>query len=166
MLIYHPAYDAYHCAFRFLLFTETLKVVEIDKLRILDFYFVFPAELKNVRLPKGHSDEKKRAENFLNIYHGPVNSTQTFRDMEPIQMAAIRALAASKLIDEKQFELGIAARTETDIPLKLQESLNIALQRNDTMLPYLISKFAAISLLGAEGLKERTKLMEYRYDVA
>lgn len=166
MLIYHPAYDAYHCAFRALLIIETLGSVEIDKFRILDFYLVFPAELKTVRLPREHSQEKKRAATFANDYHGPVNNTLTFRDIEPIQRAAISALAASNLIDNKQFELGHAKRTEKLIPTEISELIKIAKDKNDSMNEYILSKFSKIPLRGIDGLKDRTKLMEYRYDVA
>lgn len=165
MLIYHPAYDAYHCAFRALLIIETLGSVEIDKFRILDFYLVFPAELKIVRLPREHAQEKKRAATFANDYHGPVNNALTFRDIEPIQRAAMSALAASNLIDEKQFELGYAKRTGKLIPIELIELINISKNRNDTMSKYILDEFSKIPLRGIDGLKDRTKLMEYRYDV-
>ena len=46
MLIYNQAYDLYHTMFRILQIMEkTEEIIEIDKLRILDFYLAFPSEL-------------------------------------------------------------------------------------------------------------------------
>ncbi|HGA8765958.1 TPA: ABC-three component system middle component 5, partial [Salmonella enterica subsp. enterica serovar Virchow] len=43
MLIYHPAYDAYHCLFRMIALIDHVNEIEVDKARILDFYLIFPA---------------------------------------------------------------------------------------------------------------------------
>jgi hypothetical protein len=166
MLIYHPAHDAYHAIFRALLIVETLQTLELEKLRLLDFYLLFPAELKQVRLPREHASAKKKAEQLFNIYHGPVNGRQTFRDLEPIQLAAIRALAASNLIDHQELEFGHAKRTLTPIPPSLIAPLNLSRERSDVMTDYVLKKFAELPLTGVGGLKERTKLLEYRYDAA
>lgn len=48
MLIYHPAYDAYHCVFRMLLIAERVSGIEVEKARILDFYLVFPGMVKKI----------------------------------------------------------------------------------------------------------------------
>lgn len=166
MLIYHPAYDAYHAIFRALLVLEAIPSIEIDRLRLLDFYLTFPAELRHARLPRIHQADKRRAEKLANAYHGPVNGAQAFRDMEPIQLAAIRALAASGLLDPLQLENGHALRTKNRIPADLADRLSAAKVRKGMMPEYVLGKLAEIPLKGSDGLKERTRLMEYRYDVA
>jgi hypothetical protein len=166
MLIYHPAYDAYHAVFRTLMIVEELHSLEIEKVRLLDFYLVFPAEIRHVRLPRGHLADKRRAERLVNVYHGPVNGAQAFRDMEPIQLAAIRALAASTLIDPTQYEQGYAVRSKEPVPNDLAKPVHSAKAREQTMTDYVLGKFASIPLRGSDGLKERTRLMEHRYDVA
>lgn len=165
MLIYHPAYDAYHCIFRALLITDVINVIEVSKLRILDFYYCFPAELQKVRLPKGHAEVKKLAQKAKNIYHGPVSAIQTFREMEHIQLAAFRTLAASRLIDAAELESGLFRRTETALPESLRSSLNEAAEEHKSLMQYMTEKFVEIPLLGENGLKHRTGLMEYRYDI-
>ena len=165
MLIYHPAYDAYHCVFRALLITDSVKVVEVAKLRILDFFMCFPAELRRVRLPKEHLEARKMATELRNEYHGPVSMKQAFRDMEHIQLAAFRTLAASQLLDAGEFASGLVRRTEVVVPTDLIERLASA-KANSTVLSYITQKLADLPLQGIDGLKHRTGLMEYRYDIA
>lgn len=166
MLIYHPAYDAYHCVFRSILVTEYVKVVEVAKLRILDFFLCFPAEIQRVTLPREHKEAKKIAQGASNQYHGPVSMHQAFRDMEHIQLAAFRTLAASRLVAADEYETGLLRRTDVVVPEELRASLMKASDENRIVVEYIVKKLASIPLLGNNGLKHRTGLMEHRYDVA
>jgi hypothetical protein len=166
MLIYHPAYDAYHCVFRTLLITSTIRIIEVPKLRILDFYFCFPAELNKVRLPKGHGEGKRIARLAQNIYHGPISTHHVFRDMEHIQNSAFRTLAASSLIDTGEFESGLVRRRDLPIPQELDDRIKREMEENLGLINYITEKLNELPLLGENGLKHRTGLMEHRYDVA
>jgi hypothetical protein len=165
MLIYHPAYDAHHCIFRSLLIMTRCKVIEAEKLRILDFYLCFPSELKDIRLAKGYGDARKISQNMKNEYHGPVNKKLVFRDLEHIQLAAFRTIAASRLVDAAEYESGLMRRTDIHVPTELGEALNTAAEEQKTVLNFVIETLADIPLRGDNGLKHRTGLMEYRYDV-
>lgn len=61
MLIYHPAYDIYHTAYRILclLGNENVACLEYDRARIYDFVLLFPHDLKNVRMPVGTGGIRK-----------------------------------------------------------------------------------------------------------
>lgn len=52
MLVYHPAFDIYNCVFRMLQLMTSMKQneVELDKLRIWDFYLTFPNEARENKL--------------------------------------------------------------------------------------------------------------------
>lgn len=166
MLIYHPAYDAYHCIFRALLLTESCRSIEIQKLRILDFFLCFPAEIGKIRLPREHADAKRMALQLKNDYHGPVSVKQVFRDMEHIQLAAFRSLAASEILDQKSFEIGLVERTDKTPKDELKRKIDSAAERDKVVIEYLVKRLVAIPLYGSNGLKDRTDLMEYRYDTA
>jgi len=60
MLIYHPAFDLYNCAFRMLQLMISIKQneVELDKLRIWDFYLTFPNEARKISYPRDLSELK------------------------------------------------------------------------------------------------------------
>lgn len=165
MLIYHPAYDAYHSAFRILLAVDDLQCVELPKLRILDFFLTFPAEVRNIRLPREHMGARKIAERLTNEYHGPVNAKKTFQDMEQIHMASVRALAASNLLDKDRLDAGFAQRTATPIPESFRILLTQARQRESEITEFIISGLGGLRTQGIDGLKDRTALLEYRYDI-
>ena len=61
MLLYHPIYDPFHCVFRLLVIGDTLKItkIQIDKISIIDFFYLFPKQLSKVTLPKPHVQLKK-----------------------------------------------------------------------------------------------------------
>lgn len=53
MIIYNQAFDLYHCIFRILNFLNRFNpsdIIEVDKLRIWDFYFLFPNKVYDIRL--------------------------------------------------------------------------------------------------------------------
>jgi hypothetical protein len=166
MLIYHPAFDAYHCVFRLLQITERLRRIEFAKLRIIDFYYCFPAELASVSLPAGHSAARALAKEARNPYHGPVSVARSFRDMESLQIAATRFLAASQIFKHEKYEVGMIERTEIPLPDNLLAAVLSAEVANDALHRYVLTSFGDIPLLGNNGLKRRTGLMEHRYDPA
>jgi hypothetical protein len=163
VLIYHPAFDAYHCAFRMLAVTEKIKQLEFAKLRILDFYLSFPGEIASVQLPHEHIEIKKVARAARNQYRGPISAFRTFREMEPIHLAAARMLAAWRVIDAERLQLGLVLRTETQIPTRLVEYVWRFLTEGP-LTEYVLTGMSAIRLSGVGGLKQRTALMEHRYD--
>lgn len=166
MLIYHPAFDAYHCIFRMLSITSILPDLEFGKLRILDFYLCFPAEIAAIQLPKNHTGVKKIAKAAKNIYRGPVSGFRTFRDMEAIQIVGCRMLAISGLIDANRLEQGSVVRTSSDLPQTLSDAFKTAQQEHGELVNYITNEMSKIPLSGDGGLKQRTGLMEYRYDAA
>ena len=166
MLIYHPAYDAYHCVFRALLITQLIPKMELSRLRILDFFLCFPGEIRNVRLPQQQNEARREAKSLVNEYHGPVNMHHAFRDMQHLQHAAFRSLAASGLFDPNEFERGVVSRTSANIPDELSGTISAARARDKVAIRCVIDMLGSMSLNGIDGLKDRTGLMEHRYDAA
>lgn len=165
MLVYHPAYDAYHCLFRMMSIIERVDEVELDKLKILDFYMLFPALLKLVRMPRQFTKFKKDAERIKNEYHDPINPLVTFKDMKHIQEAAIKCMLATGYIDSKFFSEGIIKRSDKKIASSLKIKMDDFISRREPFSSFIIDKLAKFHLVGPDGLKSRTQLMEYRYDI-
>lgn len=164
MLIYHPAFDAFHCIYRLLLITEVHREIDAAKLRIVDFYIIFPAELRKVTLPKKSNDIKKSAKLLVNRYRGPISAAQVFREMEQIQLAAISALAAADLIDKASLAAGIIRRTQTEVAPAIRAKIDNFFHGLTESLGHVLNELAEMPLNGIDGLKHRTGLMEYRYD--
>ncbi|RIJ85184.1 hypothetical protein RSP822_17255 [Ralstonia solanacearum] len=166
MLIYHPAFDGYHCVFRMLLIAERVPNLEIEKARILDFYLVFPGMVQSIRLPENLRGLRAQAKDAANVYRDPVSSASTFMDMRHIQEEALRSIAASGLIDMEPFAAGYVIRTNTPLPESLDAKLAEFVEANQPIAEGVLTGLSQIPLLGQNGLKDRSQLMEFRYDVA
>lgn len=166
MLVYHPAFDIYNGVFRMLQLITSMKQqeVEVDKLRIWDFYLTFPNEARNISFPTALSELKKifkkKAEN---PYEDLIDSRKIIERMKPYQISSLKCIASYGLIDAKLLSKNIVARTEKEIPQELLEKFSdITIEKQNIIK--LVVGFNELPLYGKMGLKYRTGLIEYRYD--
>lgn len=165
MLIYHPAFDAYHCVFRMLVLIDSLPEVELDMLRLCDFYLIFPSEISSIRLPTGLSHGRKIAKASANIYRDPINAKHVLRDMYEIQLSALQNIAASGLIEIDYYKRGIIRKNEAaEIPELIAHQIKIYLDTHTDLIGFVVDFLSKIPLRGINGLKHRSELLEYRYD--
>jgi len=165
MLIYNQAYDLYHSMFRILQITEKNKeILEIDKLRILDFYLAFPSELLEIKSFHGFKKYEKYIRAETNKYERIIDRKRLFFKMEQIQLSAIKALISYGLIDPIEFKNGKVKRTETKLTEQLQARLNAANEENPNLITLITGPLASMNLNGHLGLKVRTNLIEFKYD--
>lgn len=165
MLIYSQAYDLYHTMFRILQITEKTKQdLEVDKLRILDFYLAFPAELLEIRSFVGF----KKYERFLkaesNTYERVIDRKRLFFKMEHIQISAMKALISYDLFDANEFKNGKLKRTNIELSENLALRIKNANEENQNLITLITGPLASMNLYGHLGLKERTNLIEFKYD--
>ncbi len=168
MLIYHPAFDSYHAIFRSLALLEELPIApyEIERIRILDFYLVFPVALKHVIFPQKVVQYRRKLLRKTNRYEWVEDPQRIFGRLEPYQMAAFRFMAATELLDGDKFASGKIQRTRLILPERLAEDLLKFKTTNSDLIQLLAGAFRQISLYGPAGLKGRTHLFEHRYDAA
>ncbi len=164
MLIYHPAFDAYHCIYRMTILTQTVRELEYSKLRILDFYLCFPAEIAKIALPQNLQSIRAIAKEANNKFRGPVSALRTFHDLEQIQNSATRLLVASDIFDSKKFEEGMISRTNRGVPDDFSRQPPDSSTQAGVLINFVLTKLSALPLRGTGGLKQRSGLMEYRYD--
>ncbi|MEQ9062774.1 MAG: hypothetical protein RIE58_01260 [Vicingaceae bacterium] len=166
MLVYHPAFDLYNCVFRVLQLIEYMKQdeVELDRLRIWDFYLTFPNEVRKISFPQALSPLKqvfKKKES--NPYEDLIDSKRIADRMKPFQMSALKCLASYDLIDSKLLSKKIIKRTEKGVPKELTNQFGELTNEKENVLK-LITGFSDLPLYGKMGLKSRTGLIEFRYD--
>lgn len=166
MLTYHPAFDRYHCVYRILLLTTRIKteVTEVDRIRIWDFYFVFPLQAKNISFPQELSLFKRRYDFTDNPYEEIVDAQRIFSRMKPYQLEAINYLAAYGFIESESLTNGIIKRTRTPIPHELLVHMNQLDEQQHYVISLIQSPLNELPLTGDKGLKFRTKLLDFRYD--
>jgi hypothetical protein len=161
MLVYHPAFDSYHCLFRSISILEVCGKCEVERLRILDFCLAFPTTVAEFRLPPGRSAVKKAALGESNPYRDPISARAMFSNLTAIQMAAFSCLTATGLAT---LEAGVLVRTQTALPEAIKERCLSMQAQEHTFFNTLLSQLNALPLFGPDGLKARSELMEFRYD--
>jgi hypothetical protein len=167
MLTYHPALDAYHSAFRILRILAAFEGerIEVDKIRILDFLLAFPHLLsQDVRLPNTTKARVRRLAIKANSYRLSASPRLVFVKMTPLQHQAIKLLASTRLIGVEEPSHQFIFKTRTAPPPKLSRAIAQKNGRDSELISILTRDVASFPLLGSGGLKDRTNLMEFRYD--
>ncbi|NTF08897.1 hypothetical protein G6L37_22465 [Agrobacterium rubi] len=166
-LSYHPAFDAFHAIFRILrvrLRTDAAEI-EVDKLRILDYYVLFPWRAASIRLNKRDVSMRKTARSLeaRRDYATLPTGDALLERMRPSQTAALQTMAQDGFVTTDALRNGIVRFREASLPGELDERLR---QKNDADGDVLsiVDVLSGYPLLGPDGLKARTGLLEHRYD--
>lgn len=167
MLVYHPMNDPYHCIYRILCVLFDLKQdkVDVDLMRILDFYVLFPSRLKNIVLPQMYNNYKKIFKDIPEPYENLPIDIKLLDGLEELQNNALKTLAAHNIIDSSSYlNENKIVFYEDNISQGILSILDESQIRQQNWYKILIEKIATIEFYGNKGLKDRTKLLEYQYD--
>jgi hypothetical protein len=165
MLLYHPAFDTYHSAFRLLLlmWNSNDQEMQFARLRILDFYLLFPAELESVSFPRSILREKTRWKNLRSRYNQITDPRRVFDELASFQLSGMQTLLSTGLAGQKG-QSDVVSLSREAAPVQLVHELESATAARAELLSLLTGPFKNIDLYGKDGLKARTGLFEYRYD--
>ena len=166
MIIYHPAYDLNHCAFRFITLLSDVKEHEIkwETMQILDFYYVFPHLLANIRLPRNAIATKQTLKNIPEPYESLPNPRKLMFDLKALHNPAARALVSKGLIDKESYLRNIIRLYAERVPEALNTQIVNNEKRKTHWYQFLVKVLATWPINGKDGLKDRTQLLEFRYD--
>jgi hypothetical protein len=168
MLVYHPAFDLYNCIYRLLQLLTLMKQseIEVDRIRIWDFYLTFPREARKIKFPQDLAELKKVFKDSQpNPYEDLIDSKKIFERMKSYQMDALKCLASYDFIERELLNDNIVKRTSKEIPAALVEYLtDLSIEKENIIK--LVTGFHDLPLVGGHGLKSRTGLLDFKYDVA
>lgn len=165
MLIYHPAYDTNHSTFRMLRLLEVNPEHSLkwDAFRILDLYYLFPYLLSDAQLPRAFT-KAKRAFSKSNTKYSRVPAPRVLiQQLVGLHESVARSLIGKGFLSPEAFEAQVLQRTNKAIPTELRTAFEASVG-DQPLVTLLAVDLAAIPLHGADGLKERTRLLEHRYD--
>lgn len=168
MLIYHPVHDVNHCVYRILLILEKSvhEQVDVELYRLQDFYFLFPHLLKHIQpFPKELSAYKRLIKKIPEPFELLTNTKRIIHDLESLQTVAIHNLLAKNLLEMSAFKNKKLMRTEIKLPKSLAASISEDRAVAEDWFKMIVNDFPNVSFSGKNGLKKRTGLMEYRYDM-
>lgn len=160
MISYHQAFDVYHTCFRMLFFLHKKKVktIEVDRLRIFDFIFLFPEDLHNIQMPAGTI--KIRNQFSKNKYNSIPNRKRVFYQIGKYFELAIKCLLSYEIIEVEDYKDGKITLVNNDIVDRITSAYENSI--NAELIDLLHDEFLDMSLYD---LKRRTELIEYRYDL-
>lgn len=168
-LTYEPAFDPLHTMYRALRLragTDPQHRVPRELFRILDFYLLFPEGLKDVRFRQEHRRLKARAmaTSRAPAYGPRPEDAVLFERMRPFQEAAVDTLALQHFFVPEALADGWIESGHKPLPSPLAERIRQVNANEAALIEALRVIAANYPLEGIGGLKERTGLLEHRYD--
>ena len=171
MIVYQKAYDLYHTVYRMMKLLAYFKqdgLIEIDRLRIWDYYLLYPNKMKTIRLKREEQDVKKIIKNYIvkeeNPYEMVINDRKMFEKIKPYQMTAIKCLASYGIVNKDYLQENRISSINKNIFDDYADDFTDLSVQEENAIKLLTSHFYQISLFGVDGLKSRTGLLESKYD--
>ncbi|WP_460428913.1 ABC-three component system middle component 5 [Azotobacter armeniacus] len=117
--MYHPAFDANHCLYRIVSILHATSDTQISwpLLRMLDFYYLFPGQLKNIKpWPREMGKLKAQVMKIPDQFEDLTNPARTFFELEPFQKTATLELIAKGVLSKSSFDKGIMELEPDSLP--------------------------------------------------
>jgi hypothetical protein len=166
VIIYHPAYDVNHCAFRFITLLSDIDEhqTEWETLKLLDFYYVFPHLLADMRLPQNPIATKQSLKNIAKQYESLPEPRRLLFGLRELHNTTVRGLVAKGIADKNLYLKNIIKLYTDRIPEILNNQIDKNEKRDSRWYKLIVKVLAKYPVNGKDGLKDRTQLMEFRYD--
>lgn len=170
MIVYHQAFDLYHTAYRMIQLLTYFKrgeAIEVDRLRIWDYYLLFPIEMQRIKFTAEEKDIKEYIVQYItkgtknNTYEIILDNRKMFEKIKSYQLSALKSLASYGIINiDYIVSENVTAISDELLQthVSLFEPLSVTEQNT---IKLLTSHYYLMSL---RSLKEKTNLIEYRYD--
>jgi hypothetical protein len=170
-LTYSAAYDPYHTIFRFISFfrfVENGAKIDFESIRIADFYHSFPWLLADfpayAKIAGFQKNKNKVVKEYPKTRFDKLPDNRlVFRRMLASQFAAKSALLKNG--DWVSDDGAVSFVTLATYNRPLASAVDKYCAENSALLQFLGEKLVSVPLLGPGGLKDRSGLGEFRYDI-
>ena len=171
MLIYNQAFDMYHTVYRMvniLSYFDRGDYVEIDRLRIWDYYFLFPEKVYSIKLKNDEKDIKDLIHLLVkkkgNPYNRLLDDRKMFEKIRPYQMNALKCLASYGLINSDFSSTNRVMKTSENLLIERGAKFIDMKEIERNVMKLMTSHFYLMPMYGPNGLKQKTGLLEFKYD--
>ena len=171
MIVYNPAFDLYHAIYRMAHILQRLdegESFEVDKVRIWDFYLLFPSKLYSVSLRQLDSEvveaRKRYIDNSKNPYDYSGDNRKLFEWIKPFQLSALNCLVSCGILTKEAYLDGRVSVANRESLNDFVRKAGAISAKEQNVLSFLSIFSRHMSLTGTDGLKARTHLLESRYD--
>ena len=170
MRTYNPAFDLYHSIFRMANIAAKLEdgeSLDVDKVRIWDFYLLFPDKVYNIHL-RNDEDKLKEYRNLIKKQNNPYDyhgdNRKLFEWIKPVQVSALGCLVSCGILNKEKYESGRVCIDDREALDAFLQKAGTITTREQNVLSFMSYLSRAMSMTGAFGLKARTELLESKYD--
>lgn len=171
MITYNKAYDLYHTIFRLIQLLDRFEkdtVLEIERVRIWDFYLLFPNKVRDIRLKQKEGDVRKLRNQFIKDSKNPYEivpvERRIFDKLKPYHLSALNCIASYGIIDKASLNQQCIRIINKNILDDFVEELDNVSFKERNVISLMTTHFNQMSLFGKDGLKNRTNLIESKYD--
>lgn len=171
MITYNPAFDLYHGIFRMAHIAARLddkECLEIDKVRIWDFYMLFPDKVHSITIRREEEDLRKYRSTYLkkerNPYEFQGDSRKLFDWIKPVQLSALNSLVSCGILSKDKYEAGRVCVADRAALANFLAKTGELSTRECNVMAFMSTFSRTMSMTGEYGLKARTKLLESKYD--
>lgn len=164
---FEPAFDPYHTAFRFLTVAAFSRApMSLRRARLLDLFFLEPFRAKDIRVPPKLKPNARNAATCQRPLYGKRPSSQSlFNRMRPIQDGALQTLVLKGFFAPEEFKQDILKLEFERLSDEVEAAVSAEIERATPLLNFLIEDLSQFRFEGVGGIKDRTKLGEFKYDV-
>ena len=167
-LRFYPEFDSYHAAFRLQRMRNIFKDAKpVESYRIADFFLCHPFELARIRMPPGTKSHLLLAEAYAprRPYRYSSSPEHVTLQMWPFQQVALQALAVRGVLSPTALAAGrVHYVHEASMP-SAERLVDKSNEEDKPLLAFLDGLVGKFEVTGPKGLKARTGLLDYRYDV-
>lgn len=165
-MLYHPFKDSNHCSYRLLsILTSISHPLLVEKLKIIDFYYLFPYFLKSIDpWPNDILTFKKFLKEVPDSYESLPNKAKLFFDVNQLQNQSMFYLASKGIISVDALHEGDVVLIKEKIPNEILIKIKEDSFNNSNVFKILTEALPVTKWSGSSGLKKRSGLMEYKYD--
>ena len=171
MITYNPAFDLYHSIFRMAHIAAKLdgdESLEIDKVRIWDFYLLFPDKVHTITIRRDEEELRKYRSTYLHPENNPYEfkgeNRKLFEWIKPVQVSALNSLVSCGILSKSKYEAGRVSVADHEALTRFLDRTGDISGRERNVLAFMSTLSRFMSMTGEYGLKARTKLLESRYD--
>lgn len=166
MLVYHPFMDINHGILRAFVLRKCVITdsFDFDYWRIVDFFFVFPHKIDAINVPRVLSSRKRGFRKYYSKYNDIPFPREFLARSSGLHHAISTVLAAKGFLKPEPLNIKQLVWTNETWPKPLDELVEEQASENQEVLEFLRDLCSLVPFGGADGIKKRTELMEFRYD--
>lgn len=171
MTMYNHAFDLYHCIYRIihiLMRLEENDILESDRLRIWDFYLLFPSKVYEIRLGNDLKEIAKLRKQYITKGDNPYDTVHDGRKflerLRPYQMGALTCLSSYGILNAQRLLNNEIEILNKEKLIELVKHVSELPTEEKNTLSWLCLFFKTFPMNGNNGVKSRTKLLISKYD--